>query len=251
MWTEMKSAATLLATLTALVVVSTARSGGFPRFGTDCVRADFSSQGRTVRAAFCKAHGGSGGAVVVLHGCGGFSTFDHRIVTGLPAYGIATYDVDYFGLTPPPGEKGFCNGGRAGVDSFGIWTRVALDAAVSLRHLPGVQHIGIVGWSLGGGVAVRAAAAAPLSRRFQALVGFSTGTFGAQSIAARLPPTLLLSGGATDAIPLQVTLPLYRALRAAHVPAALYVYPHGSHNWPGKQGTLGIARAARFLRRYL
>ena len=124
----MKSAATLLATLTALVVVSTARSGGFPRFGTDCARADFSSQGRTVRAAFCKAHGGSGGAVVVLHGCGGFSTFDHRIVTGLPAYGIATYDVDYFGLTPPPGDKGFCNGGRAGVDSFGIWTRVALDA---------------------------------------------------------------------------------------------------------------------------
>ena len=61
---------------------------------------------------------------------------------------------------------------------------------------------------------------------------------------------MLLSGGDTDAIPLQ-TLPLYRALRGAHVPAELYVYPHGSHNWPGKQGRAGIARAARFLEHYL
>ena len=76
-------------------------------------------------------------------------------------------------------------------------------------------------------------------------MGFSTGSFGAESIASALPPTLLLSGGDTDAIP------LYRALRAAHVPAELYVYPHGSHNWPGKQGRTGIARAARFLKRYL
>ena len=37
----------------------------------------------------------------------------------------------------------------------------------------------------------------------------------------------------------------------AHVPASLYVYPHGSHDWPGRQGSLGIAHAAAFLLRYL
>ena len=52
-------------------------------------------------------------------------------------------------------------------------------------------------------------------------------------------------------IPLTETLPLYRALRATHVPSVLYVYPHGSHNWPKVQGTLGIEHAAAFLRRYL
>jgi hypothetical protein len=35
------------------------------------------------------------------------------------------------------------------------------------------------------------------------------------------------------------------------VPSQLYVYPRGSHNWPGRQGTLGIAHAAAFLLRYL
>jgi dienelactone hydrolase len=243
-----KLTAAFLFTVAALVAIPGAGAGGFPRFGTGCARADFASQGKTVRAEFCKADGGSGGAVVVLHGCGGFSTFDHRLVTNLPRYGLATYDVDYFGLTPPPGAKGFCDGGAHG--SFRVWTQIAIDAGAALRRLPGVRHVGIVGWSLGGGVAVRAAAAAGRTR-LQALAGFSTGAFAAEALAADLPPTILLSGGSTDAIPLRQTLPLYEALEAAHVPAALYVYPHGSHNWPGKQGDLGIKHAATFLLRYL
>jgi predicted esterase len=99
--------------------------------------------------------------------------------------------------------------------------------------------------------AVAAAAGPPSSRPFQALAGFSTGSFGAGSSASLEPPTILLSGGRTDAIPLAETLPLYRALRAAKVPSQLYVYPRGSHNWPGRQGALGIAHAAAFLLRYL
>jgi dienelactone hydrolase len=243
-----KLTAAFLFTVTALVAIPSSGAGGFPRFTTGCARADFASQARTVRAEFCKAHGGSGGAVVVLHGCGGFSTFDHRLVTSLPRLGLATYDVDYFGLTPPPGSKGFCEGG--GYDAFGVWTQIAIDAATALRRLPGVRQVGIVGWSLGGGVAVRAAAAAGPTR-IHALAAFSTGAFGAAAVAADLPPTILLSGGSTDAIPLRETLPLYEALKAARVPAELYVYPHGSHNWPGRQGRLGIQHAASFLLRYL
>ena len=173
-------------------------------------------------------------------------------MTGLPAYGVSTLDVDYFGLIPAAGDKGFCDGGRREFNVFGVWTTIAIDAAAKLRQLPGVRHVGIVGWSLGGGVAVRAAVAAHSARRpFGALVGFSTGSFGAESVASELPPTMLLSGGSKDAIPLQETLPLYQALKADHVPAALFVYRHGSHNWPGRQGELGIEHAAAFLRRYL
>lgn len=249
----MRLTAYAVAVAGALALASTAgaSSHGFPHFGSSCARADFASQGGTVRAELCRANGSANSAVVVLHGCGGFSTFDHRLVTTLPTYGISTLDVDYFGLTPPVGNKGFCDGGGRGRDVFQTWTAIAVDAAASLRHDFGIRHVGVVGWSLGGGVAVRAAAAPRSARPFQALVGFSTGAFGAEALAPRLPPTLLLSGGRTDAIPLQETLPLYHALEAAHVPAALYVYPHGSHNWPGRQGTAGIARAAAFLRRYL
>jgi dienelactone hydrolase len=240
----------VLAAAGALILASSAAGGGFPHFGAGCARHDFRSGGSIVRAELCRARGRSGEAVVVLHGCGGFSTFDHRIVTALPAYGISTYDVDYFGPTPPPGNKGFCNGAGLG-DPFPTWVHETIQAARVLRTLPHVRRVGVVGWSLGGGVALAAAAGPRASRPFAAVAGFSTGSFRAASLASELPPTMLLSGGRTDAIPLAQTLPLYRALRAAHVPAALYVYPKGSHNWPGRQGTLGIAHAAAFLRRYL
>jgi dienelactone hydrolase len=250
---SVKQVVLLLGITVVFVASASASSTGFPRFGTGCVRADFPSSGGTIRAEYCKSVGGHGAAVVVLHGCGGFSTFDHRIVVGLPAYRISTLDVDYFGLTPPAGKKGFCDGGgRSGApDPFGTWVQIARDAALKLRSMPGVRHVGIVGWSLGGGVAVQAAFGPRGTRPFQALVGFSTGSFAAESVAAQLPPTMLLSGGRTDTIPLAETLPLYRALRAARIPSQLYVYPHGSHDWPKKQGTLGIAHAARFLQKYL
>jgi dienelactone hydrolase len=230
----------------ALILALPAAGGGFPRFGAGCSRDDFPSSGVSVRAELCRAHGGHGAAVVVLHGCGGFSTFDHRIVTTLPEYGISTLDVDYFGPTPPPGKKGFCDA-HGGRDAFGTWIQVTQDAGAKLRATKGIRRVGVVGWSLGGGVAVASA----IGHHFGALAGFSTGSFGAEGVASQLPPTILLSGGKTDAIPLAETLPLYQALRAAHVPAQLYVYPHGSHNWPGRQGALGIAHAARFLNRYL
>jgi dienelactone hydrolase len=231
-------------------VVSVAAGGGFPRFGSGCVRHDVRTSQGTVRAELCRAKPGDSAAVVVLHGCGGFSTFDHRIVTTLPRYGISTLDVDYFGLTPPPGSKGFCNA-HGGEFDLGTWVEVADSASKTLGAVPGVKRVGVVGWSLGGGVALAAAAGPRTSRPFAAVAGFSTGSVRSAGLAAQLPPTILLSGGRTDAIPLAETLPLYDALRRAHVPSELYVYPHGSHNWPGRQGSLGIAHAAAFLLRNL
>lgn len=238
----------LLVLLVALAGAGSA-SAGFPAFGAGCRRADFPSGAAEVRAELCAASRKSA-AVVVLHGCGGFSTFDHRIVATLPRFGISTLDVDYFQPTPPPGTRGFCNAHGRVSGAFATWVAEARDAARSLRRL-GYRHIGIVGWSLGGGVALASAATPPSARAFGAVAGFSTGARHAAAFARDLPPTILLSGGRTDAIPLAQTLPLYRALQRAHVPAALYVYAHGSHDWPGRQGTIGIARAAAFLCRYL
>jgi dienelactone hydrolase len=239
----------LVAAAAAVLAVPAVAVGGFPRFGAGCARDDFRSGAAVVRAELCRATGGRGAAVLVLHGCGGFSTFDHRLATEMPRLGVWTLDVDYFGPTPPPGRNGFCGARGAFGSAFPTWIRVARDAAATLRRTPGIRRVGAVGWSLGGGVVVAAALAG--GRPFAAIAGFSTGAFGAEQHAAELPPTILLSGGATDAIPVSETRPLYDALRAAHVPTELYVYPHGEHTWPGRQGALGIARAAAFLRRYL
>jgi dienelactone hydrolase len=207
-----------------------------------------------VPAELCRGVATEGRAVVVLHGCGGFSAFDHRLAVELPSRGIATLDVDYFAPTPPPGQRGFCDAHGRARNSFATWVRVAVAAARHLRSVAAVAstRVGVVGWSLGGGVALTSAIAARAERVFDAVAAFSTPGFPLVVADARLlPPTILLSGGSTDAEPLAATLPLYRALRAAGVPTSLYVYPHGSHQWPGEQGTLGIEHAAAFLRREL
>jgi dienelactone hydrolase len=251
-WVTFGSGTFVLVAVTALAFAVPVATGGFPRFGSGCTRADFSVAGSPVRAELCRARPATGRAVVVLHGCGGFSTFDHRLVTTLPQYGIATLDVDYFEPTPPPGHKGYCDAHGAR-NAFATWIEVASKAAARLRATAGVDShaVGVVGWSLGGAVALAAAAGAPATRPFDAVAGFSTGSRDGAALAAHLPPTILLSGGRTDAIPLSATLPLYRALQRDRVPSQLYVYPRGSHNWPGRQGGLGIAHAADFLRRYL
>ena len=189
-----------------------------------------------MRAELCRSSRRDAPVAIVLHGCGGFSTLDHRLATRLPRFGVETLDLDYFARTPLPSRRGFCGARGRFETAFPLWLRTVADAVAHLHALPGTsaRRVEIVGWSLGGGVAV---ASALTGSRVSALAGFSTGSFGITAAEARkLPPTILLSGGSTDAIPLSETLPLFDALRAAHRPASLYVYPHGSHQWPGRQG---------------
>jgi dienelactone hydrolase len=211
-----------------------------------CVRADFPSAGTHVRAERCGPAGGAR-AVVVLHGCGGFNTFDHRIAADLPRSGISTLYVDYFGPTPPSGNKGFCGGGGGGADPFPTWERVAADAAASLR--PQFTHVGAVGWSLGAGVALTAAEDL---HAFDAVASFSgIARPSLLNHANRLPPSIFLDGGRHDTVPPQDARALYGAAKRAHVATALYIYGPGTHNWPRAQGAAGIARAAAFLVRHL
>jgi dienelactone hydrolase len=109
--------------------------------------------------------------------------------------------------------------------------------------------VGVVGWSLGAGVALAAAAT---SHAFDVVAAFSA--FAAPEMLAgirALPPTIFLDGGRHDIVPPADARALYRAARTARVPTALFIYGNGTHNWPGAQGTAGLARAASFLRRYL
>jgi dienelactone hydrolase len=236
---------TVLAGALLLPATGHASPRSFPRFGRGCVRADFASEGTHVRAERCGAARGS--AVVVLHGCGGFGTFDHQLAADLPANGIATLYVDYFAPTPPPGRRGFCNVWSRPQQLFAAWERVAADAAAVLRHR--YAHVGAVGWSLGAGVAL---ATAEDRHSFDAVAAFSALAHPETvARAAALPPSIFLDGGSHDIVPPENARTLYAAARAGGVPAALYVFPNGTHEWPGAQGRAGRARAVAFLRRYL
>ena len=195
-------------------------------------------------------------AVVVLHGCGGFGGIDEVLARDLPDHGVATYYVDYFGLTPEPSKRGFCGAHRGIESSFRTWQRIVLDATNALKRTAGIdaERVGAVGWSLGGGLALvtgeYGAGTTPLRHSpFHALVVLSA--FDASGRVNALPPTLVLSGGSGDAVPVADARALYQALRSAHVPAVFHVYPHGTHSWKGPQRIAGERWTFAFLHRYL
>jgi dienelactone hydrolase len=208
------------------------------------VRADFHSGSSPVRALFCPAKGGA--AAIVLHGCGGFGEIDHKLTAALPSYGIATLYVDYFEPTPPPGRTGFCNAFGAFGNAFPTWEGVVADAAKALRAR-GETKVALVGWSMGGGLAL---ASAVDVGGFDAVAVLSAFAHDVTNAGA-LPPTIVLSGGKGDAVPVSEAIALHRALVAAHVRTELHVYPHGNHTWKGKQGAAAIRWIGSFLRRVL
>ena len=229
----------------------------FPRISPLCHRADFASQGGTVRAGLCRPAGSARlPALVVLHGCGGFGGIDEVLARDLPAHGIATFYVDYFGLTPPPSKRGFCGAGDRIRSAFGIWQQIVVDATDALRRTPGIDptRVGALGWSMGAGLALATAqygaGETPLRRSpFRVLVVLSA--FDESSNARALPPTLVLSGGRGDAVPESEATGLYRTLRGAGVPAVLHVYPGRNHSWKHRQGAAAERWTLAFLRRYL
>lgn len=250
----------VLVLLTAIAGATTADAARtqlppLPKIASSCVESDFTTDSRTVRARLCP-DGASPArrvpAVIVMHGCGGFGTLDQTLAHRLPEHGIATDYVDYFGLTPPPSRKGFCDAHRAVQGAFATWLRIARAATQALEHTPAVdaKHVGAVGWSLGGAVSL--IAAERYRRLFAALVVFSAAAFGPdQQDVAGLPPTLVLSGGSGDVVPVADAVALYRALRREHVTAELRVYPHGNHQWKHAQFAAGLRWTVGFLGRQL
>jgi dienelactone hydrolase len=249
----------LAALVGVLAAVAAPSAPAFPKLGPGCVRADYASEGRPVPAELCRPPRTKAAVpgVVVVHGCGGFGSLDGSLAHELPRAGIATLYVDFFAQTPPPaGGRGYCGGGGDARNVWTTWQREVVDGAAALRRMRGVdaRRVGVVAWSLGGGVAVDAAATAGahVSRPFDAMVIYSSYADGpALTQARRLPPTLLLSAGTTDAVPESGAIALHRALVAAHVPSELRIWPHGRHSWPGAQGVQGLRWTTRFLHRYL
>jgi dienelactone hydrolase len=218
----------------------------FPSFGSGCTRADFRNAGTLVRAERCGPATGRRG-VVVLYGCGGFDTFDHSLAVDLPRFRIATLYVDYFAPTPPARPGAFCSLWTDSKRLFPKWEATVIQAGQVLARR--FTHVGVVGWSLGAGLAV---ASAERSRVFKAVAAFSAIAYPQVLAGAnKLPPSVFLTGGSRDIVKPINADRLAAAAERAHVTTQLFDFGSGVHDWPGRQGETGRNVAAKFLVHHL
>lgn len=227
-----------------------------------CQDVRYPSRGSSVRATLCRPPGSSSvpqlPGIVVLYGCGGPPGLPET--HNLASYGFVVLDVDYFSQTPSPSTNPpgiFCSGSvsrEARISAARIWLANISDAVTWLQHVDGVHptQIGIIGWSLGGDVAIAAAAADPRIRALVSYAGYST--FATDDLRANISalPQMLMLNGESDVVTTTSDLAQFRALLDRFQKYyEFYIYPGGDHSWAGVQGVEGMKRTAAFLHRFL
>jgi len=212
---------------------------------TSCVAAEVSelyidSGGRPLAVTRYAAPGTAARpAVVVLHGAGGLNAgraaYAHYARL-LAANGIDAYLLDYFG----PRSAWTCG-------CWNIWAAKVRDVAAFAAESPQSSgRVGLLGFSLGGGVAIESAA----DPRIRALAVLYPSIPNKVEFA-RPPPLLVLQGDADRAAPLPDSEALVRLARQSGGRAELVVYPGEGHRlstWRQAAATDATERMIAFFR---
>ena len=182
-------------------------------------------------------------AVVVLHGCGGFSSHSVQIADKLGSWGYVGLTVDSLG---PRGIASRCGGGGSFDQAF--------DAYAALRYLSQLDfvdptRVAVIGQSMGGLAVLNAVdrdlAAQYFNERFRAAIAYYPGCgFPAATMTA---PTLVLIGEADDSTPAERCREMVAHARSDGAPIALTLYPGAYHAFDVPQFKPGI----RFLGHWL
>lgn len=187
------------------------------------------------------AIGGIRPAVLVLHGSGGVSDFPED-VRELANRGYITLAPHYFESTGTS---------WADLDSIrrhGLtWGQTVLDAVECARLLPNVdsQSIGLLGFSLGGYLAIAVAAH---DRRIKCVAEFFGGVPERflPSIE-HLPPTLILHGQDDEIVPVRHALELKQLCQKKGFYFEMELYPGAGHNFSGAFMRTAIERVMVFM----
>lgn len=213
--------------------------------GAACMSGSATSWATTQSPIGIDRFGTSGPTVYLLHGSDGLTNAG-RYQFAAQTIASAGYSVSlprYFEATGD--ERARYGDIRS---KFPTWLRT-LEAVLTLPSQgASPDGVGVVGFSLGGALALALAAR---SSKIQAVVDF----FGFQpdglGEGRKLPPTLILHGSSDRVVPVGNAASIERLIRSQGGMVETHVYPGEGHglslgSWPD-----AIGRTQAFLRRYL
>ena len=182
-------------------------------------------------------------AVVVLHGCGDFSSHSAHIADQLGSWGYVALTVDSLG---PRDIASRCGGGWAPDQAF--------DAYAALRYLSQLAfvdpaRVAVLGQSMGGAAALYAVdrdlVAQYFNERFRAAIAYHPNC--GVPAASMTAPTLVLIGEADDWNPAERCREMVAHAQPDGATIALIVYPGAYHGFDVAELKPGI----RFLGHWL
>jgi dienelactone hydrolase len=214
----------------------------------DQSQLSFQSGGKTIRldCFLPNAPNGKLPTVIGLYGFGGGHISMGEPAGQLAEQGFAVYVLHYFdrtGQVEP--EK------SALILNFPMWMKTLWDAVSFVEGQPSVdsQRIGLVGFSLGGYLAVCGSA---IDSRIKAVVEFFGGLPKEMKLfMRRLCPTLVLHGEDDAVIPVSEAYYLRDALEKKNVPYEIKIYPGVGHGFEGETWNDARSRALLFLQKHL
>jgi carboxymethylenebutenolidase len=184
-------------------------------------------------------------AVLLLHGSGGPLRGLDPFARQASSFGVHVFALHYFQRTghtwvyPSQIEEDFLS-----------WLGAIEDAVTFISGQPGVdpQKIGVLGFSLGGYLAV---SLATRDRRIAAVAELFGG-LPAHFVkdVAQLPPVLILHGGSDTTVPVTEAYHLEQALKSNKIPYEIKIYPDQGHHFNGLVQLDAVRRVAGFFRKH-
>lgn len=185
-------------------------------------------------------------AVIALHGSGGGHDTLAATAHALASHGFCVYVPHYFDRT------GTIEAVMPAMFlDFPLWMKTLWDltSLVAQQPLVDPDRIGIIGFSLGGYLAMSLASIDP---RIRAAVEYFGGLpKEIKMFIRRLPPTLILHGDADTVVPVTEALNLQQILQARSVPCEMHIYPGEGHRFTSDARAAADHRMQTFLKKYL
>ena len=209
----------------------------------------FESGGKSIRmdCYIPEASGANLPAVIGLHGSGGNHDGMAEPARMLAEQGFAVYVLHYFDRTGTSRVDGLPMIAR----NYPAWMKTLWDAVSFVAQQPTVDpsRIGLLGFSLGGYLAVSAAS---IDNRIRAVVEFFGGLPKEMKLfMRRLCPILILHGDQDPTVPVSEAYHLQQVLEKRNIPYELKIYPGAGHGFTGETWRDAGVRSLSFLNKYL